>query len=95
MSTAQEIHVARHIGDDPETRKAAIAGLVDELAAGARDEGWPGMKFSTWASLDGNVWIAVQEAESFAGIEDLRVFRQMQKDIVADLRPGQQGDFAL
>jgi len=84
MSVAVLICHGDRLPADGHKTPALIAELIDEVNAEARRLAWSGTAFSRFTSADGYVQFDVVRGERPATIEDLRLFREAEKQRRAD-----------
>lgn len=66
--------------EDPELGRSFHQRLVDFLIAGARDCAWPGAVFSRYSRQDGRVTIGIAPGSVWPGLEELRQFRERNRE---------------
>ncbi|MEY9718808.1 hypothetical protein [Sinorhizobium fredii] len=80
MSSIVRMAVGDKIPDDPAANAAMHQGLLDILNAEAGRVGWSGISFDLYTSAKGWAAITAVPGEKPATLEDLRAFREWQKN---------------
>lgn len=87
MSQIARIATADTMPADPAERAKAHQGLIDILNAEAERAGWKGAVFDVYTSRGGIAAITIAPGEAPATLDDLRAFRESQKQAAALAAP--------